>query len=147
MNQEEIAVLCSQLDSGKELHKLLTDKIIDLETANGVLTVEIEDVQKQFRRQTEETQLISSCLESTKKDYEELRNRLELIETINASELINADDDEEISDTNKNLTSSYNKSAIMDWLKNSDIRNQKESEGIINAMCNVSCVTFRLFRI
>lgn len=137
LNLEEIAVLRSQLDSGKELNKQLTDKIIELETAKGVMSVEMDDLQKQFSKQTDDTQMISDSLETVKKENEELKNRLRLIENINASELINVDDDEEISDTNKNLTSPWNKSAIMDWLNNSDIRNQKGSEGIINAMCNV----------
>lgn len=136
-NLEEISVLQGQLENSKETNKQLTEKIVELETASGALSGEMDEIQKQFNQQVEDTLLISTCLETTRKENEELRNRLQLIENINASELINADDDGEISDTNKNLTSSWKQTAIMDWLKNSDIRNQKESEGIINAMCNV----------
>lgn len=136
--QDEIAVLCSQLDNIKELNKKLAEQIIGLEADNGVMSIELEKMHNQLSKQTDDNQLVNECLDTVKKENDELKNRLQLIENINASELISAEDEDDPSDTNKNLTSSWNKTAIMDWLNKSDLRHLRESEDIINAMCNVS---------
>lgn len=130
-SEYELAVLRSKLKASTDANDELQTKLESLEVDNNALS----DQCALIKKQAVDSELIRDDLETAQNEIEELKGRLQLIQNMNA-------EDYDSSDSNKNLTSSCNKPAIMDWLNNSDLKNQKESEDIINAMCNVSIYFF-----
>ena len=151
-SEDEIVVLQSQLSTSKQSVEELAAKLIALESEYNTISEQCQQYAEkqeqhnavtqnlygQLAQQVRECQAEKDRSEGAQKENEELKNRLQLIENLNASELIIAEQDSD-SDSNKNNTM-WNKPAIMHWLSNSELKNLKESEDIINAMCNVSVI-------
>lgn len=150
--ESELALLRSQLNASKENNEELTAKLVSLESEYNSLTEQCnqyaekqeshntiaENLYAQLAKQVLDCQFIKECLDAAQKENEELKNRLQLIENINASELINVSEGSD-SDKNKIIGSVYNtKPAILNWLNHSSLNKLKECDDIINAIVNVS---------
>lgn len=138
--EQELAVLRSQLENSKQKYVELTQKLSEMEGERDELigqcrqrAEKMEDLCQQLDKQEVE---MNRRLKELQVHNEELQGKMRLIENTNV------DDEDDSSDTNKNLTSSWNnKSAIIDLFKNSDLRKLNESDDIINAICNVNAVS------
>lgn len=150
--ESELALLHSQLNASKENNDELTAKLVSLESEYNSLTEQCsqyaekqdthhsitENLYAQLAKQVLDCQFVKERLDLAQKENEELKNRLHLIENINASELINVSEGSD-GDKNKIVGSVYNtKPAILNWLNNSSLHKLKECDDIINAIVNVS---------
>lgn len=141
--EEELAVLRTQLESSKQKHEDLTQKLSAMEVERDELSVQcrqrtdkIDDLCQQLAKQNDEMNQARERLKELMTDNDELQNRMRIIENTNFI----ADDDS--SDSNKNLTSSGNKAAFLDLINNSKL---KGSDDIINAIWNVSSLCLAFF--
>lgn len=122
-SESELGLLRNQLVASKENNEKLSQEMINSTT---------ENIRAQLAQQESDCKAIKESFEAAKRENEELKNRLQIIEAINEIEMANSEDDE-----NKNITM-WNNQAILHWLNNSDLKHLKGSEDIISAMCNVS---------
>lgn len=128
-SEDELALLRSQLVASNENNEKLSQEV---NNANA------ESIRAQIVKQEFDCMQIKESFEAAKRENDELKNRLQLIESINETETRMANENgSDSSDKNKNL-SMWNKQAITHWMNNSDLKLLKESDDIINAMCNVS---------
>lgn len=125
---------------------LLRTQLADKEN-NDKLLMELnnsnnESIRVQMAKQEADCKAIKESFEAAKRESEELKTRLQLEDEINESDLLASDGD--ITTMEKTRSSAiWNKQQeIMQWLDNSDLKQLKDSEEVINAMCNVS---FHLF--
>lgn len=126
-SEHELALLRSQLVASNENNEKLSQEKSD-----------VESIRAQIVKQEVDCMQFKENFEAAKRENDELKNRLQLIENINESELRVANENEsDTSDKNKNITM-WNKNAITHWMNNSDLKLLSESDDIINAMCNVS---------
>lgn len=128
-SEDELALLRSQLVASNENNEKLSQEV---NNANA------ESIRAQIVKQEFDCMQIKESFEAAKRENDELKTRLQLIESINETELRLANENgSDSSDKNKNITM-WNKQAITHWMNNSDLKLLKESDDIINAMCNVS---------
>lgn len=119
---------------------LLRSQLIASNENNEKLSQEVNNVNAEsIRAHDFDCKTIKESFETAKRENDELKNRLQLIENINDNELMLANE-ESASDSNKNITM-WNKQAILHWL-NPDLKQARESDDIKNPKCNVSTLVF-----
>lgn len=129
-SEDELMLLRAQLADSKEND----EKLQEMNNSNS------ENIREQMARQEAECKAIKAEFEEAKRETEELKSQLQIIEDFNEDDLLLADNCMSGSDKNRNTTVWNKQKEIMKWLNNSDLKQLKDSDEIIHAMCNVSSI-------
>lgn len=127
-SEDELMLLRAQLADSKEND----EKLQEMNNSNS------ESIREQMARQEADCKAIKAEFEEAKRETEELKTQLQIIEDFNEDDLLLADNCMSGGDKNRNTTVWNKQKEIMKWLNNSDLKQLKDSDEIINAMCNVS---------
>lgn len=126
-SEDELMLLRAQLVDSKEND----GKLQEMNNSNS------ENIREQMARQEADCQAIKAEFEDAKRETDELRSQLEIIDDFNEDDVLAADNCMG-GDKNRNTTVWNKQKEIMKWLNNSDLKQFKDSDDIIHAMCNVS---------
>lgn len=126
-SEDELMLLRAQLVDSKENDGQLQE----MNNSNS------ESIREQMARQEADCQAIKAEFEEAKRETDELRSQLEIIDDFNEDDVLAADNCMG-GDKNRNTTVWNKQKEIMKWLNNSDLKQLKDSDDIIHAMCNVS---------
>lgn len=126
-SEDELMLLRAQLADTKEKD----DKLLEMNNSNS------ESIREQMAKQEADCNAIKAEFDEAKRETEELKSKLQILDDFNEDDLLL---DESCLGTDKNRNSTvWNKQReIMKWLNNSDLKQLKDSDEIIHAMCNVS---------
>lgn len=127
-SEDELMLLRAQLADSKEND----EKLLEMNNSNS------ENIREQMARQEADCKAIKAEFEEAKRETEELKSQLQIIEDFNEDDLLLADNCMSGGDKNRNTTVWNKQKEIMKWLNNSDLKQLKDSDEIIHAMCNVS---------
>lgn len=123
-SEDELMLLRAQLADCKENN----EKLQEMNNTNS------ESIREQIAKQETDCKAIKESFEAAKRETDELKTQLQIIDDFNEDDLLNTENSFRC-DKNRN----WNKQQeIMHWLNNSDLKHLKDSDEIINAMCNVS---------
>ncbi|XP_055314376.1 sarcolemmal membrane-associated protein [Sitodiplosis mosellana] len=125
-SEDELMVLRAQLADSKEND----EKLQEMNNSNS------ESIREQMARQEADCKAIKAEFEEAKRETEDLKSQLQIIEDFNEDDLLLADNCMSGGDKNRNTTVWNKQKEIMKWLNNSDLKQLKDSDEIINAMCN-----------
>lgn len=129
-SEDELMLLRAQLADCKENN----EKLQEMNNTNS------ESIREQIAKQETDCKAIKESFEAAKRETDELKTQLQIIDDFNEDDLLNTENSFRC-DKNRN----WNKQQeIMHWLNNSDLKHLKDSDEIINAMCNVSQMNFRV---
>lgn len=125
-SEDELMLLRAQLADSKEND----EQLLELNNSNS------DGIREQIARQEADCKAIKAEFEVAKRETEELRSQLEIIDDFNEDDLLTAENC--LGGDKNRITTVWNKQKeIMKWLNNSDLKQLKDSDEIINAMCNV----------
>lgn len=127
-SEDELMLLRAQIADSKEND----EKLQEINNSNN------ESIIEQMTRQEVDCDAIKAEFDESKRESDDLRTELQIsMDDFNEDDLLAADKFIS-SDKNCNTTVWNKQKEIMKWLNNSDLKQLKESDEIINAMCNVS---------
>lgn len=128
-SEDELMLLRAQLADSKEND----EKLQEMNNSNS------ENIREQMARQEAECKAIKAEFEEAKRETEELKSQLQIIndDDFNEDDLLSVEN-RIGGDRNRNTPVWNKQKEIMKWLNNSDLKQLKDSDEIINAMCNVS---------
>lgn len=127
-SEDELMLLRAQLADSKEKD----DKLQEMNNSNS------ESIREQMARQEADCKAIKAEFDEAKRESDELRSKLQLIDDFNEDDLDISSENRIGGDKNRNTTVWNKQKEIMKWLHNSDLKQLKDSDEIIHAMCNVS---------
>lgn len=122
-SEDELVLLRTQLGEIKDNN----DKLNDINSTS-------ESMHEQLARQESNCKAIKESFEAARRETNELKAQLQIIDDFNEDDLFNTENGLRC-DKNRNFNKQQE---IMHWLNNSDLKHLKDSDQIINAMCNVS---------
>lgn len=129
-SEDELMLLRAQLADRKEND----EKLLEMNNSNS------ESFKEQLVKQETDCKEVKVSFEEAKRETEELRNQLQIVDDFNEDDLLTTETCLG-ADKNRNTTVWNKQKEIMKWLNNSDLKQLKDSDEIIHAMCNVSkCV-------
>lgn len=96
-----------------------------------------DSIREQMAKQELACKAIKAEFDEAKRETEELKSKLQIMDDFNEDDLL-LDDSCIGTDKNRNSTVWNKQKEIMKWLNNSDLKQLKDSDEIIHAMCNVS---------
>lgn len=132
-SEDELMLLRQQLAEKENNDKLLQE----VNNSNN------DSIRVQMAKQEADCKAIKESFEAAKRETAELKTRLQLVDDFNESDLLITDADCFTGDKNRSSALWNKQQEIMHWLNNSDLKQLKESDDIINAICNVSkCFRF-----
>lgn len=126
-SEDELMLLRAQLANNKEKD----DKLQEMNNSNS------DSIREQMARQEIACKAIKAEFDEAKRETEELKSKLQILDDCNEDDLL-LDDSSIGTDKNRNTTVWNKQKEIMKWLNNSDLKQLKDSDDIIHAMCNVS---------
>lgn len=133
-SEDELMLLRAQIADSKEND----EKLLEMNNSNS------ESIREQLAKQEVDCKAIKASFDEAKRETEELRNQLEIVEDFNEDDLLTTENCIG-ADKNRNTTVWNKQKEIMKWLNNSDLKQLKDSDEIINAMCNVSFIQQTFF--
>lgn len=137
-SEDELMLLRAQLADSKEKD----DRLQEMNNSNN------ESIREQMARQEADCKAIKAEFDEAKRETDELRSKLQIIDDFNEDDLLLSSENRIGGDKIRNTTVWNKQKEIMKWLNNSDLKQLKDSDEIIHAMCNVSglllifCSTF-----
>lgn len=127
-------LLRAQLADSKEND----EKLLEMNNSNS------EGLKEQMAKQAADNIAVKASFDDAKRDTEELRNQLQIVDDFNEDDLL-ATDNSIGAEKNRNTSVWSKQREIMKWLNNSDLKQLKDSDEIIHAMCNVRAIGFHFF--
>ncbi|XP_031640152.1 sarcolemmal membrane-associated protein [Contarinia nasturtii] len=124
-SEDELMLLRAQLADSKDND----EKLQEMNNSNS------ESIREQMARQEAECKAIKAEFEEAKRETEELKSQLQIIDDFNEDDLLSVEN-RIGGDRNRNTPVWNKQKEIMKWLNNSDLKQLKDSDEIINAMCN-----------
>lgn len=131
-SEDELMVLRAQLADSKDKD----EKLQEMNNSNS------ESIREQMARQEADCNAIKAEFEEAKRETDELRSKLQIIDDFNEDDLLLSNENRIGGDKQRNTTVWNKQKEIMKWLNNSDLKQLKDSDEIISAMCNVSLKSF-----
>lgn len=126
-SEDELMLLRAQLADTKEKD----DKLQEMNHSNS------ESIREQMAKQEADCNAIRAEFDEAKRETEELKSKLQILDDFNEDDLL-LDESCLSTDKNRNSTVWNKQREILKWLNNSDLKQLKDSDEIIHAMCNVS---------
>lgn len=127
-SEDELMLLRAQLADSKEKD----EKLQEMNNSNS------ESIREQMARQEADCKAIKAEFEEAKRETDELRSKLQILDDFNEDDLLLSNENRIGGDKQRNTTVWNKQREIMKWLNNSDLKQLKDSDEIIHAMCNVS---------
>lgn len=129
-SEDELMMLRAQLADSKEIN----DKLLlqEMNLSNN------ECIREQLAKQEADCNAIKEGFEVARRETDELKSQLQILDDFNDNGFSIKNEISINSDKNQNSTLWNKQQDIVHWLNNSDLRQLKDSDEIIHAMCNVS---------
>lgn len=128
-SEDELMMLRAQLANSKEIN----DKLLlqEMNLTNN------ECIREHLAKQEADCNAIKEGFEVARRETDELKSQLQIIDDFNDNDFSIRNEISINSDKNRNSTLWNKQQDIVHWLNNSELRQLKDSDEIIHAMCNV----------